>query len=36
MWARSAVCGLLAWNVGRLVDNVGLGHRLLAANLVPF
>jgi hypothetical protein len=36
MWARSAVCGPLAWNVGRLDDNVGLRRRLLAANLVPF
>jgi hypothetical protein len=36
MWARSAVCGPLADNVGRLDDNVGLRHRLLADNLVPF
>ena len=35
MWSRSAVCGPLTHNVGRLDDNVGLKPRLLSANLVP-
>jgi hypothetical protein len=36
MWARSAVCGLLDANVGRLDDNVGLRRRLLDTNVGPF
>jgi hypothetical protein len=36
MWSRSAVCGPLDENVGRLDKNMGLGRDGLAANLVPF
>jgi hypothetical protein len=36
MWAKSAVCGPLDANVGRLDDNVGLRRRLLDTNVGPF
>jgi hypothetical protein len=36
VWSRSAVCGPLVQNVGLVGNNVGLRHRLLSANLVPF
>ncbi len=35
MWARTLVCGLVALNVGRNADNVGLDPLLFANNVVP-